>query len=384
MSLQLVRKDITQVEADAIVASVNSEPIVGFGVDKAIFEVAGYNQLLSERKKLGSLEVGKAGVTPAFNLPAKIVIHSVCPMWENGKNNELDMLYETYLLIFDIAGRYNCESIALPLLGTGVSGIPCDIAVQVAMDAIGKILEEMDIRVYLVIKDDSLFVLPNYISSGNETCKEWKERIGFKYSVLLRNDNKNVSKESKDKIPSGTVVDRIPISSGSFIHLPVKKPPQDPPQRAIQVPIKRFPQEPPKRRDDNCVRIPSTFYNQRTIEDVLAEKSSSFQQMLWMYIDRKGMTDVEVYRKANIDRKLFSKIRCNEGYKPGKRTIVALAIALELHISETVDLLARAELAFSPCNPFDKIVRYYIENQVYDIYTINLMLFKLGLPILGE
>lgn len=452
MSLQFVRNDITKVEADAIVVSVNIEPVVGAGVDRDVFEVAGYNQLLEERKKLGQIQVGKAVATPAFNLPAKIVIHTVCPLWENGENNELDILYESYMSVFDMACRYNCESIALPLLGTGISGIPCDIALQVAIDAIKHILDKVDMVVYLVIKTDNSLVLPDYIARGNETCGEWKKRNGFSYNLLFHNDINNDFK-ARRKIPSPTVIARVPIPPNHKIpeppsrkphnklpeppsyrpygklpeppsykpyrklpEIPSYKPDEKSPELLSQMPpyiSREKPPSPPplpphillKKTTENSpqfsihssvsVRQEASVYEEsncnslfsiknKNIEDVLAEKCPTFQQTLLMHIARSGMSDVEVYRKANIDRKLFSKIRCNENYKTSKKTILALAIALELDIYDTIDLLAKAELAFSPCNTFDKVVRFYIENKMYDIYSINLMLFKLEQPMLGE
>lgn len=108
----------------------------------------------------------------------------------------------------------------------------------------------------------------------------------------------------------------------------------------------------------------------------------------WEDIGRRvhasGMDDVTVYKKANIDRKVFSRIRCKEDYKPKKKTAVAFAIALELDLPTTLDLLLRAEIAFSPSSRFDLIVTYFITNKIYDIYKINTALFKYGQPILGE
>lgn len=113
-------------------------------------------------------------------------------------------------------------------------------------------------------------------------------------------------------------------------------------------------------------------------------KSETFQQRLLKLIDESGMTDVAVYKKANIDRKVFSSIRCKPDYKSKKKTALAFAIALELDLPTTRDLLSRAELAFSPSNQFDLIVSYFITNQNYDIFEINAALFQYGQPILGE
>ena len=112
-------------------------------------------------------------------------------------------------------------------------------------------------------------------------------------------------------------------------------------------------------------------------------ESISFRMKLFQLIDERHLTDPEVYRKANVDRKLFSKIRCNPCYYPRKRTILALAVALELSLPETTDLLARAGKALSLSNEFDLILIWYITNKNYDICEINRTLFRYNLPMLG-
>ena len=121
-----------------------------------------------------------------------------------------------------------------------------------------------------------------------------------------------------------------------------------------------------------------------SLPEIMERLGESFQERLLHLIDDRGMTDTEVYKRANIDRKLFSKIRCNPAYNPTKRTAVALAVALRLNLDETVDLLSRAGIALSPSSPFDLIVEYCIMNRIYDIYEINLLLFQYDQPILGS
>ena len=119
-----------------------------------------------------------------------------------------------------------------------------------------------------------------------------------------------------------------------------------------------------------------------SLEQLMEEVGESFHDMLFLKIDMSGMTDVEVYKRANIDRKLFSKIRSNPACHPRKQTVLALAIALKLSIDDTVDLLARAEYALSPSNKGDLIVKYFIERGIYDIMTINYALDEYGQPLL--
>lgn len=110
----------------------------------------------------------------------------------------------------------------------------------------------------------------------------------------------------------------------------------------------------------------------------------SFSVTLIKYIESKGMGAVDVYKRANIDRKLFSKIRSDKGYMPSKRTAVALAVALELSLDETNDLLKRAGFTLSRSLLFDVIIEYFITQDRYDVYEINNMLFTYKQPLLGE
>ena len=123
---------------------------------------------------------------------------------------------------------------------------------------------------------------------------------------------------------------------------------------------------------------------QRSLEDVVRNISDTWQESLFRIIDEKGLADTDVYKKAGIDRKLFSKIRSNKDYKPKKDTAVVLALALELNLDETRDILGRAGYALSPSSISDLIIEYFITNEIYDLYTINLALFEHKQPLLSE
>lgn len=120
-----------------------------------------------------------------------------------------------------------------------------------------------------------------------------------------------------------------------------------------------------------------------TLDERVKHLSDTWQELLLNTIDQKGFTDAEVYKKANVDRKLFSKIRSNPSYQPKKITAVAFALALELNLDESRDFIARAGYAFSESSVFDLIIMYFIENKVFDIYRINLALFEHDQPTIG-
>jgi hypothetical protein len=139
-----------------------------------------------------------------------------------------------------------------------------------------------------------------------------------------------------------------------------------------------------KECEDVIMSAPMDAKESVSLNDIIDGVGDTFQERLLRLIDERGLTDVEVYKKANMDRKLFSKIRCKPEYKPKKKTVLALAIALELNLEDTKDLLSRAEMALSPSNKFDLIIEYFISRQIYDIYTINMALFQHHQPVLGE
>lgn len=358
MPFQIIRNDITKVKADAIVNTANPNVAVGSGTDSAIYHAAGEKQLLAERKKIGIMMPGEAAHTPAFNLDAKYIIHTIGPSWIDGNHNEREILHSCYERSLNLAAELGCKSIAFPLIATGVYGFPKDEALQIALAEINKFLLSHDMKVILVVFDRKAFELSGKLVGDIEEyideCSADEIRDA-EYGSRSRNERY----ERLERIESF----RSEMMPDSF-------------------------EEEDDEEDQGiiCADAVPVFMDisGKSLDEVLDSSEDTFQQRLFKLIDESGMDDVSVYKKANIDRKVFSRIRCKEDYKPKKKTAVAFAIALELDMPTMLDLLSRAEIAFSPSNKFDLIITYFVKNKVYDIYEINAALFKYGQPILGE
>lgn len=333
MPLEIIRDDITKVKADAIVNAANPSLLGGGGVDGAIHRAAG-PELLKECKTLNGCEVGQAKITKGYNLPAKYVIHTVGPIWRGGNYNEEKLLSDCYKNSLKLAKEYNLESIAFPLISTGAYGYPIDKGLKVAISVIGDFLLNNDMKVYLVVYNKEAFKISEKLFSSI------KQYIDDRYV-------KEHTSERYRRIEETQIRDIYKESMNFFM------------QETEQV-IKK-----------------------RCLEDVVNELDETFTQMLLRLIDEKGFTDSQVYKRANIDRRLFSKIRSDINYKPSKSTAIALAIALELNLDETKDLLSKAGYALSHSSKFDIIIEYFIEEGNYNIFEINEALFAFDQNLLG-
>lgn len=340
LPFKIIRNDITKVKADAIVNTANPEPIYASGTDVAIYMAAGADDLLAERRKIGRIAPGEVAVTDAFQLPAKYIIHTVGPAWVDGSHGEYDVLRSCYRKSLLIADQLGCESIAFPLIATGVYGFPKDQALEIALEIIREHLKDSDLNVVLVVFGRSSY----QIAAG--LTEQIEEYIDENY----------VSERAEEEYggPIGTL-------SGERYRRRLL---------AESMTLDAEPEYAPQQK-------------KASLEDVLNNLGESFQARLLRMIDERGMTDPEVYKRANVDRKLFSKIRCNENYIPKKKTIVALAIALRLNLDDTRDLLASAGLMLTNNSKSDVIVSFCIENGIYDIYEVNALLFQFQQPILG-
>ena len=357
MPFNIIRNDITRVTADAIVNTANPEPVIGRGTDSAIYKAAGKEMLLAERRKIGPIDPGHAVATPAFNLDARFIIHTVGPAWVDGRHGERETLHACYRNSLDLAAGLKCTSIAFPLIATGSYGFPKDEALNIALEEIGRFLLTHEMTVTMVVFDTKALKLSEALVGGIE-------------QYISEHAAKSLLYEEYDgdlypDIPCQGTLRRRPFNVPRMRPKPKPKADADYSDSAASEPV--FPD-----------------LTGRKLDDVIAETGLSFQQRLFELIDASGMDDVTVYKKANIDRKVFSRIRCKADYRPKKRTAIAFAVALELDLTSMQDLLARAEIALSPSSRFDLIVTYFFANRIYDIYEINAALFKYGQPTLGE
>jgi len=364
MPFQIIRNDITKVKADAIVNTANPRPVIGSGTERAIYKAANEKLLLKERQAIGEINPGAAAYTSAFNLNAKYIIHTVGPEWTDGNHGEQEILHACYRNSLNMAATLSCKSIAFPLIATGIYGFPKDLTLQIALYEINAFLLSHDMKVILVVFDKKAFTLSEKLvgdikkfidEKGNSDLQ--KAECGPDY-CFGRNDRKRRYLES-EMLPEpapGTLSNETEEEESDGIE-----------GMLIQSSIAVLPN-----------------VSGKSLDEMLNTTEDSFQKRLFKLIDESGMDDVTVYKKANIDRKVFSRIRCKEDYKPKKKTAVAFAIALQLDMPTMLDLLSRAEIAFSPSNKFDLIITYFITNKVYDIFEINSVLFKYGQPLLGE
>ncbi|MFA9422972.1 MAG: macro domain-containing protein [Sedimentibacter sp.] len=333
MPLQIIRNDITKMEVDAVVNAANSKLKMGGGVCGAIFNNAGAEELQAECDLIGGCKVGEAVITKAYSLPAKYIIHTVGPIWSGGDSNEEKYLTECYLNSLNLAKKFNIESIAFPLISSGIYGYPMEKAFRIAVSSIREFLLGNEMMAYLIVYDKKAVEISEKLLSSIEKF------IDDNYVDDRRENRRSIIVEDFEMCTNHS---------------------------AYNEPISIF----------------KTKKNRR-LEDLVKNLDETFTDMLFRLIDEKGKTDVETYKKANIDRKLFSKIRSDEFYKPRKNTVLALAISLELNIDETKDLLRKAGYAMSHNNKFDIIIEFFIERGSYNIFEINEALFAFEQNLLG-
>lgn len=338
MPLKIIRNDIIKMHTDAIVNTANAYPIVGAGCDRAVYQAAGYEQLLNYRKEhIGVVEEGEVFMTPGFSLPAKYIIHAVSPLFRDGSQGEEEKLRCCYRKSLQLAWEKEFESVAFPLIATGSFGYPREEGMRIAVDEINAFLLQNDMLVYLVVFDDRSTQL------GEQLCSNLESYIDQNYVYEKRQE------EYEER-------DVFSISTAQRISAPV----------------------------DLCKAAAPDFSerHESALEERMEHLSDTFSQYLLYLISTKGMTNAEVYKRAIVDKKTFSKIKNNPQAHPQKMTAMCLCVGARLNLDETRDLLARAGYALSPCDKTDVIFSYFIENEIYDMIELDIQLEEHGLPCL--
>ena len=333
MPFSIVRNDITHMNADAIVNTANPQPVIGSGTDAGIHAKAG-PRLLQARQKIGSIPRGQAAITPAYGLQAKYVIHTVGPVWTDGTQNEETLLRSCYDNSLALALQYRCRSVAFPLISTGNYGFPKDKALQIAIAAFSAFLTEHEMQIYLVVFDNAAFRL------SEQLFDRVASYIDDNYAAA-RSD----SRYRREMPPICQATEMVLEESTVYRSMPVPK--------------------------------------AMSLEEILQQEDMGFTEALLRRIDESGKKDSVIYKRANLSKQHFSKIRNNPHYKPTKATALALAIALELDLADTRDLIGRAGFALTNSSKFDLIIRYFIQQRNYNIIEINMALYEFDQPLLG-
>ena len=348
MPFKIVRNDLTKMQVDAIVNTANKNPTYSTGTDTAVYKAAGAEELLRERQKIGFMDEGEVAITPGFQLPAKYIIHAVSPCYVDGTCGEEERLRNCYRKSLQLAAKYECKSIAFPLISTGNFGYPKEEGMRIALDEINAFLMKQEMLVYLVVFDTKstqlgLNLYPDLESyiDHNYVCEKREEEYGDRYFGSVREEA------------------AVPCSCCSA---PVKK------------------------EKKKAIKELSTeeYYelleeNESAIAERMKHLSDTFQQYLMYLIACKGLSNAEVYKNAYLTKQLFSKIKLNPEYQPDKVTVMKLCIGARLNLDETKDLLARAGYALSPCDKRDVIFSYFIEKEYYDLVELDIELEERGL-----
>ena len=338
MPLQIIRQDITKMRVDAIVNTTNEEMVGYSGVDLAVHEGAG-QRLDEECAKIAPLGLGTAKITSGYDLPAKYIIHTSGPVWHGGLLGESIILKSCYIESLKLAVENGLESVAFPLISSGAYGYPKEQVLKFAVQVITEFLDETELEDYLCVLEKTSYEF------SRELFDEIREFIDDEYAEDTLLDMELIPRFRKEE-------------SRTLANAPLRK-----------------------------MMAPQVLCNSaagKSLHEYMETKEKSFGWKLFELIDKSGMTDIECYKKANVDRKTFSKIKNNpDTYKPSKQTAVAFAIALRLNLDETQELLATAGLTLSKSFVFDKIIRYFIQKGNYNVYEINEALFEFDQVLLG-
>ena len=350
MPFEIVRNDITNMAVDAIVNTANPKPIIGYGADAGIHQKAG-PKLLEVRKAIGSIPVGHAAVTAGYDLPAKFVIHAVGPVWQGGEHGEAELLRSCYTRSLNLAKEHGCDSIAFPLISAGNHGFPKPLALQIAVNAISEFLMDSDMQIYLVVfsrsafqlseklfRDVSSFIDEHYVQETNLKQYGVPDKCsvrGSQQAQILREQKRRRQAEIEDMVCDFTMTPSAPLPTA------------------------------------------------HDLDRYLQKKDAGFVETLRELIQKSGQKNATIYKKANISKQHFSKLINNPNATITKPVAVAFALALELDLAQTQDLIKRAGYTLTNSSVFDLIIQYHIENKIYNVVEINIVLYEFDQPLLG-
>ena len=371
MPFTMIRDDIVTMKVDAIVNSANTSLLGGGGLDGAIHRAAG-PELREACRKLNGCAVGSAKITDGYLLPARYIIHTVGPVWKGGSLGEASLLASCYRSCLELADRYHCTTIAFPLISASTYGFPKDQALDIAEHAILDFLRDHDMMVYLVLFGSSGFL------AARARVREIQAYIDDRY--VDRHVN-HVREYRRGQLWQSDA-EKALEEDIQFMEDAWEDDLMDAAPKAASMPPR--PVAAPKAAEPCSPLLTGSAGAEPDWEKIVAQTDDGFSRTLLRLIDEKGMTDTECYKRANFDRKLFSKIRSNPDYRPTKPTVLAFAIALRLDLDETEDLLETAGFALSHSSRFDIILEYCIHHGIYDIYEINDVLFHFDMPLLGS
>ena len=345
MPLQIIRADLTRMVCDAVVNPTDERLSGSGGLDAQLHRAAGAG-LDKACARIGSCAAGEAVLTKGYDLPARYVIHTVGPRWVDGSCGEAEVLASCYRAVLSLARSRRFESVAIPIIAAGTFGFPKEQALEIAVREIRAFLREREMDVSLVVFNRECYAISTerYARVQSFIDQNYVDAHTVSSSVYL----------NREEYSAASMPDTMPL-----------------PTALGKAKSGRRPRPRPSALPSVAPTGPG-----RVLDE-------SFSQMLLRKIDERGMTDAECYKKANVDRKLFSKIRKNPDYRPSKVTAVAFAIALELDLKETRELLMKAGYALSHSQRFDVIIEYFIRERNYDVFEINETLFAFDQQLLG-
>ena len=390
MPFKIVRNDITQMNTEAIVNTANDQPTVGTGCDYSVYHAAGYEKLLAYRREyIGVVPEGNVFITPGFNLPAKYIIHAVSPLYIDGRSGEEELLRSCYRKSLALAAEKGIRSIAFPLISTGGFGYPKEEGMRIAVDEIHAFLLKSDMQIYLVVFDEKAtrmgknlypeleaYIDRHYVEEKHE------EEYGEPYYEALKEQAGDLNEahwhHHRDELrrrklqahrePAGFAGDHA-FPDAAALPPAAAEPQYEKAEAPISAAIDLYAEG-----DEAFEKM------ERKLAERMEHMSDTFPQYLFYLIGKKGMENVEVYKRAIVDKKVFSKIKNNPEYHPQKLTALCLCIGAKLNIDESRDLLARAGYALSPCDKTDIIFSFFIEHQIYDMIELDIQLEEHGLP----